>query len=44
MLKEIYEQPTVVAQTLRAYLQSASRVELALPIPEDFDLADGEAA
>ncbi|MEN3747667.1 glutamine--fructose-6-phosphate transaminase (isomerizing) [Sphingomonas sp. HF-S3] len=37
MLKEIYEQPIVVAQTLRAYLQ---RMEdrVTLPIPE-FDLA-----
>ena len=36
MLKEIYEQPVVVAQTLRSYLQ---RVEerVTLPIP-DFDL------
>jgi glucosamine--fructose-6-phosphate aminotransferase (isomerizing) len=37
MLKEIYEQPIVVAQTLRSYLQ---RMEdrVTLPIP-DFDLA-----
>jgi len=37
MQKEIYEQPVVVAQTLRAYL---SRIDekVALPIP-DFDLA-----
>src|SRR3546814_9714488 len=36
MLKEIYEQPIVVAQTLRSYLQ---RMEdrVTLPIP-DFDL------
>jgi glucosamine--fructose-6-phosphate aminotransferase (isomerizing) len=37
MLKEIYEQPTVVAQTLRAYLRRFEG-ELALPT-EDFDLA-----
>jgi glutamine---fructose-6-phosphate transaminase (isomerizing) len=38
MLKEIYEQPIVVAQTLRSYLQ---RLEgrVSLPIP-DFDLTD----
>ena len=37
MLKEIYEQPTVVAQTLRAYLRRFEG-ELGLPT-EDFDLA-----
>jgi len=37
MLKEIYEQPIVVAQTLRAYLRRLEGT-LALPI-EDFDLA-----
>ena len=38
MLKEIHEQPIVVAQTLRSYLQ---RIEarVTLPIPDDFDLA-----
>ncbi|HJT38780.1 MAG TPA: glutamine--fructose-6-phosphate transaminase (isomerizing) [Sphingobium sp.] len=38
MLKEIYEQPVVVAQTLKSYLQ---RMEdrVSLPIP-DFDLGD----
>ncbi|NIJ06771.1 glucosamine--fructose-6-phosphate aminotransferase (isomerizing) [Sphingomonas vulcanisoli] len=37
MLKEIYEQPIVVAQTLRAYLR---RLEGTLALPtEDFDLA-----
>ena len=38
MLKEIYEQPIVVAQTLRAYLRRLEG-ELALPT-EDFDLAE----
>ena len=37
MLKEIYEQPIVVAQTLRAYLRRLEG-EVALPT-EDFDLA-----
>jgi len=37
MLKEIYEQPIVVAQTLRSYLRRLEG-ELALPT-EDFDLA-----
>jgi glutamine---fructose-6-phosphate transaminase (isomerizing) len=37
MLKEIYEQPIVVAQTLRSYLQRMEE-RVALPIPE-FDLA-----
>ena len=37
MLKEIYEQPIVVAQTLRAYIRRFEG-ELALPT-EDFDLA-----
>jgi len=37
MLKEIYEQPIVVAQTLRAYLRRLDG-ELSLPT-EDFDLA-----
>ncbi len=37
MLKEIYEQPIVVAQTLRAYLQRMEE-RVTLPIPE-FDLA-----
>jgi glucosamine--fructose-6-phosphate aminotransferase (isomerizing) len=36
MLKEIYEQPIVVAQTLRAYLQRMEE-RVTLPIP-DFDL------
>ena len=37
MLKEIYEQPIVVAQTLRSYLR---RLDGALALPtEDFDLA-----
>ncbi len=38
MLKEIYEQPIVVAQTLRSYLRRLEG-EVALPV-EDFDLAD----
>ena len=37
MLKEIYEQPIVVAQTLRSYLKRMEG-EVSLPIPE-FDLA-----
>ncbi|WHU02963.1 glutamine--fructose-6-phosphate transaminase (isomerizing) [Sphingomonas sp. NIBR02145] len=37
MLKEIYEQPIVVAQTLRAYLQRMDD-QVTLPIP-DFDLS-----
>lgn len=37
MAKEIYEQPIVVAQTLRGYLQRLEE-EVALPIPE-FDLS-----
>ncbi len=37
MLKEIYEQPIVVAQTLRSYLQRMEE-KVTLPIP-DFDLA-----
>ena len=37
MLKEIYEQPIVVAQTLRAYLRRLEE-EVSLPT-EDFDLA-----
>ena len=37
MLKEIYEQPIVVAQTLRSYLQRMDE-RVTLPIP-DFDLA-----
>lgn len=37
MLKEIYEQPIVVAQTLRAYLQRLDD-KVTLPIP-DFDLS-----
>ncbi len=37
MLKEIYEQPIVVAQTLRAYLQRMEE-RVTLPIP-DFDLS-----
>ncbi|NLS25633.1 Glutamine--fructose-6-phosphate aminotransferase [Sphingomonas sp. S2M10] len=37
MLKEIYEQPIVVAQTLRAYLQRMEE-QVTLPIP-DFDLS-----
>ena len=37
MLKEIYEQPIVVAQTLRSYLQRME-ARVTLPIPE-FDLA-----
>ena len=36
MLKEIYEQPVVVAQTLRSYLRRMDD-QLALPVP-DFDL------
>ncbi|WP_322965546.1 glutamine--fructose-6-phosphate transaminase (isomerizing) [Sphingomonas fuzhouensis] len=38
MQKEIYEQPIVVAQTLRSYLQRLEG-KIALPIPE-FDLSD----
>uniref|UniRef100_UPI0015754781 glutamine--fructose-6-phosphate transaminase (isomerizing) n=1 Tax=Sphingomonas bacterium TaxID=1895847 RepID=UPI0015754781 len=38
MLKEIYEQPVVVAQTLRSYLQRMDE-RVTLPIP-DFDLAN----
>ena len=38
MLKEIYEQPIVVAQTLRSYLQRLEG-KVVLPIP-DFDLSD----
>jgi len=38
MLKEIYEQPIVVAQTLRSYLQRMEE-RVTLPIPDDFDLA-----
>ncbi|WP_076071168.1 glutamine--fructose-6-phosphate transaminase (isomerizing) [Sphingomonas montana] len=38
MLKEIYEQPIVVAQTLRSYLRPLEG-QVALPIP-DFDFAD----
>ena len=38
MQKEIYEQPIVVAQTLRSYLKRMEG-ELSLPIPE-FDLSD----
>jgi glucosamine--fructose-6-phosphate aminotransferase (isomerizing) len=37
MLKEIYEQPIVVAQTLRAYLKRMEE-QVTLPIP-DFDLS-----
>ncbi|HWU95360.1 MAG TPA: glutamine--fructose-6-phosphate transaminase (isomerizing), partial [Sphingomonas sp.] len=37
MLKEIYEQPIVVAQTLRSYLQRMEE-QVTLPIP-DFDLS-----
>ena len=37
MLKEIYEQPIVVAQTLRSYLQRMEE-QVTLPIPE-FDLS-----
>src|SRR3546814_5424480 len=37
MIKEIYEQPIVVAQTLRSYLQRIDET-LTLPIP-DFDLS-----
>ena len=37
MLKEIYEQPIVVAQTLRSYLQRMEET-ITLPIP-DFDLS-----
>ena len=37
MLKEIYEQPIVVAQTLRSYLQRLEN-KVTLPIP-DFDLS-----
>src|SRR3546814_5904627 len=36
MLKEIYEQPVVVAQTLRSYLRRMED-QVSLPIP-DFDL------
>ncbi len=39
MLKEIYEQPVVVAQTLRSYLQRIDG-RVTLPIPDDFGLAD----
>ncbi len=39
MLKEIYEQPVVVAQTLRSYLQRLDG-RVTLPIPDDFGLAD----
>ncbi len=40
MLKEIYEQPTVVAQTLRSYLRA---VEQMVALPQmDFDLASIE--
>ena len=38
MLKEIYEQPIVVAQTLRSYLQRLEE-RVTLPVPDDFDLA-----
>jgi glucosamine--fructose-6-phosphate aminotransferase (isomerizing) len=38
MIKEIYEQPIVVAQTLRSYLQRIDDT-LTLPIP-DFDLSE----
>lgn len=38
MIKEIYEQPIVVAQTLRSYLQRMDET-LTLPIPE-FDLSE----
>jgi glutamine---fructose-6-phosphate transaminase (isomerizing) len=38
MLKEIYEQPTVVAQTLRSYLRPLEG-QVALPIP-DFDFGE----
>ena len=38
MIKEIYEQPIVVAQTLRSYLQRIDET-LTLPIP-DFDLSE----
>ena len=38
MQKEMYEQPIVVAQTLRSYLQRLEGT-VALPVP-DFDLAD----
>ena len=38
MLKEIYEQPLVVAQTLRSYLQRMEE-RVTLPIP-DFDLSE----
>src|SRR3546814_623958 len=38
MIKEIYEQPIVVAQTLRSYLQRVDET-LTLPIP-DFDLSE----
>ena len=38
MLKEIYEQPIVVAQTLKSYLQRLDE-RVTLPIPDDFDLA-----
>jgi glucosamine--fructose-6-phosphate aminotransferase (isomerizing) len=37
MLKEIYEQPVVVAQTLRSYLRRLDE-QLSLPVPE-FDLS-----
>jgi glucosamine--fructose-6-phosphate aminotransferase (isomerizing) len=40
MQKEIFEQPIVVAQTLRSYLRRSKA--RALPIP-DFDLADSSA-
>ena len=39
MLKETYEQPVVVAQTLRSYLQRMDG-RVTLPIPDDFGLAD----
>src|SRR3546814_15165909 len=38
MIKEIHEQPIVVAQTLRSYLQRVDET-LTLPIP-DFDLSE----
>ncbi|KQT31881.1 glucosamine--fructose-6-phosphate aminotransferase [Sphingomonas sp. Leaf412] len=38
MLKEIYEQPIVVAQTLRSYLQRLEE-RVTLPVPDDFDLS-----
>ena len=37
MLKEIYEQPIVVAQTLKSYLQRLEE-RVTLPIPDEFDL------